>query len=437
MTNINERNDYNRPDDNLDRLIGLGEPLPRMPETLKARIRSKLAEVGQKSEKKNFLLRHWAIVSPLATAAILSLFLIFFWPGGPPGTISWADVQNRIDQIHTLTARSYKEITTTEGKQIIKRSKIYIKDPGLFKVEYYSPDADIDAVTPGPDRIFINKLESGKSEQLTLFPSSHSAERVTQFFHTNSSKPIPSQEAINLASENWKAMKQITADKTKRIGNREINGVPASGFEFYTPYQDFYIPSDKSAGPAHIRIWASLEDAVPLLIEVEFQNTQGQKIRIECSDIQWSVSMEDSLFDFSVPTGWHLSQARSELAAYAKLAPGVSLQIGLEGQEPLATADDVAMVVLASQTTHPGLNIPSEMWITIELKPETAQRLHVYANAHPQQLIIVNFNGQIRAAAELNSISFTQLSFDISLLRLSLAQLEERYLTPTIERNKS
>jgi hypothetical protein len=436
MTNMDERHDHGHMDDNLDRLIKLGEPSPRMPENLKARIRTRLAEVGQVSEKKNFILSRWAIVSPLAAAAALALFLVFFWPGSTPSTISWADVQKKLEQIHTMSARSYKEITTTEGKRIIKRSKIYIKDPGLLKIEYYPPDADIEAITPGPDRIHINKLDTSLSELLILSPDSHRAELVTQIFRNSGTEPLPGPKDVNLALENWKWMKQIAADKTNCIGDRVIHGVPAVGFEFYTFLEDFYIPSDKPVRPDHVQIWVSRDDAVPLLTEVEFQNTQGQKVRIVCSDIQWNLPLKESLFDLTVPKDWSISRSRIELALNTRLAPGVTLQIGPEGQNPLIVAWDVVMVSWASQTTHVDSNIPSEMRITIELKPETAMHLHDYANTHPDQLIVVNFNGQLKVAAELEMTHFTQVSFDLSLLGISLAELEEQYLRTTIERNK-
>ena len=55
MTHIDKRNDPNCLEDNLDRLIKRGESFPRMPEDLKSRIRSRLAEVEPESVKKHIL----------------------------------------------------------------------------------------------------------------------------------------------------------------------------------------------------------------------------------------------------------------------------------------------------------------------------------------------------------------------------------------------
>ena len=95
----------------------------------------------------------------------------------------------------------------------------------------------------------------------------------------------------------------------------------------------------------------------------------------------------------------------------------------------------MARVARGEQTTHPDSDIPREVKITIELKPEAIQRLRDYARANPKELIIVDFNGQIKVVPNLYGAGPTQLSFDLSLLDLPLAELEARYFTTTIERN--
>jgi hypothetical protein len=139
-----------------------------------------------------------------------------------------------------------------------------------------------------------------------------------------------------------------------------------------------------------------------------------------------------------MPEGWSLSRTRVETAEYADtgFAPGVTLQIGPEEQEPPAASGDVAGVLLTVHTTQPDSNIPGIVQVTIDLKSEAAQRLRDYADAHPDKIIVVNFNGQIKVAANLDASYPTRLSFDLSLLGLSLSEMEERYLTTNIERNE-
>jgi hypothetical protein len=244
----------------------------------------------------------------------------------------------------------------------------------------------------------------------------------------------PSQVPMDLASFNWNLMKEITADKTRRIGDRVINGIPAVGFEFEMP-DLLYINPDRQA---HGRLWTSSDDGVPLLVEVEYLSPRGQIMRMEFSDIRWNVPLEENLFDLVVPEGWSLSRTRTESAEYTNtgFAPGVTLQIGPDGREPLAATEDVAAVVRGEQITHPDSGIPRLVRITVELKPEAMQRLRDYADTYPDELIVVDFNGQIKVVPNLYSADPAQLSFDLSLLDLSLAELEAGYFTTTIERNE-
>ena len=102
MSNTNETHDQGCLDNNLDRLLELGEPAPGMPEDLKARIRSKLTEAGRDSVKKRILPSRWAMW-PVAATIIAAVILIVLWYGNSSKAIAWADVQGRLNQVHTMT----------------------------------------------------------------------------------------------------------------------------------------------------------------------------------------------------------------------------------------------------------------------------------------------------------------------------------------------
>jgi outer membrane lipoprotein-sorting protein len=430
MNGMDKNNDQNRLNDNLDRLLRLGEPAPRMPDDLKSRIRSKLVEVEQESSKKSFLPGH-RIVWALA-AAVVMVFFIVFWNGGSPAAIVWADVEGHLDQVHTLAFSGFAGISSTTGMRITGSAKIFYKDPGLSRIEVYPPDPGPGSVEEAPQRIIIARNKPGSSEGVTLYPGARRAELFDTVFLTDGPKP-PSRPPMDLASFNWELMKEITADKTRRIGDRVIKGIPAVGFEFNIPGQVYVNPE------RHIRtqLWASADDGTPLLVEVEFRDPLGQNVRTEYSDFRWNVPLEDDLFDLSVPEGWSLSRIRTESAEYADagLAPAVTLQIGPEGREPLTGTEDVVRVVRGEQITCPDSDIPGDVRITIELKPEAIQRLRDYARSNPRELIVVDFNAQIKVVSNLYGAGPSQLSFDLSLLDLPLADLEAGYFTTTIERN--
>lgn len=431
MSNTNETHDQGCLDNNLDRLLELGEPAPEMPEDLKARIRSKLTKAGRESVKKRIFPSRWA-VWPVAATVMAAVILIVLWYGNSSKAIAWADVQGRLNQVHTLTLSALTGISATTGMQITERYQVYCKDPGLSRIEEYPPYAGSGPMKKEPRKITIIRREPGSNERVTLYPGAGRAELVDSVLLTDGHEPF-SQPALDLVQFNWELIKKTTADKTRRIGDRIINSVTATGFEIEIPDREYVNPNSQ----IRARLWASGKDGTPLLIEIEYRDPLGQSMRMEYSDIRWNAPLDESLFDLVVPEGWSLSRIRTESAEYANagLVPGVTLQIGPDGREPLTETEDVARVVRGDQTTHLDSDIPLDARITIELKPEAIQRLRDYARANPRELIIVDFNRQIKVVPNLYGAGATQLSFDLSLLDLPLAELEKRYFTTTIERN--
>ena len=140
MSNRNETHDQGCLDHNLDRLLELGEPAPGMPEDLKARIRSKLTEAGRESVKKRIFPSRWA-VWPVAATIMAAVILIVLWYGNSSKAIAWADVQGRLNQVHTMTYSALTEISEPTGMRITGRFKAYCKDPGLARTEEYPLDS--------------------------------------------------------------------------------------------------------------------------------------------------------------------------------------------------------------------------------------------------------------------------------------------------------
>jgi outer membrane lipoprotein-sorting protein len=390
-------------------------------------------------------INRWFILSPLAAAVVLALFLIFFWPWGAPGTISWADVQKQLAQVHTMTARAYYELTIPGWTQTWGSMKIYLKDPGLRRCEIYDTEDDLKTIKPEPQWISIFKFEPGISKGLTLHPDSHWAEMWTGMSHTYGTEPstqvlkISPEQNINHALEVWDKMKKVTEDKTKRIGSQIINGKPTVGFSFEIPANDLgvgeWIPATIPG-----KIWVDSNDGAPILSELEYKTGQGDNIvHFVYSDIQWNVPIDERLFDLTMPVGWHVSSHLDNSIEYTGvgLRPGVTMEMGPEGQKPLAAAADVAALVKTERTANPDYAPSCTGLITIELTHAAAKRLHDYTEAHPDKLIVVNFNGQIKATANFDAEHPTQLSFDITQLRISMFNIEENYTTiASIGKNK-
>ena len=427
MSNTKERHDQSCLDNNLDRLLELGEPAPRMPEGLKARIRSKLIEAGRESVKKRMLPGRWPLW-PVAAMIVAAVILTVLWYGNSSKAIAWADVQVQLNQIHTLTLTG---ISSNTGMRKTEHYKLYCEDPGLSRIEEYPPDTGSDPIEKAPRKITVIRRRPGSNERVTLYPGAGRAELIDSVLLTDGPGP-PSQPALDFVQFNWELIKKTTADKTRPIGNRIVNGTSATGFEFEIPDREYVNPLSQTRA----QLWASEKDGTPLLIEIEYRDPLGQKIRMEYSDIQWNVPLNESLFNLAIPEGWNLTRIRTESAEYANagLAPGIAVQIGPDVGEPLTKTEDVARVVRGDQTTYLDSDIPPDARITIELKPEAIQRLRDYARANPKELIILSFNRQIKVVPNLYGAGPLHLSFDLGLLNLSLAELEQRYFTTTIER---
>ena len=284
-----------------------------------------------------------------------TVVLIVLWYGNSSKAIAWADVQGRLNQVHTMTYSALTEIAEPAGMRITGRFKAYYKDPGLARAEEYPLDSGAGSAEAKTKMIAIIRREPGSGRMLILYPESSRAELSESVFLTDGSKP-PSQHPLDFVSFNWELMKKITADKTRRIGDRVINGIPAVGFEFDMPEW----ARIKIGGQIHAQLWASGNDGTLLLFELEYRDPQGQNMRAEYSDIRWNVPLDESLFDLAVPEGWSLNRTRTESAEYANagLAPGITLQIGPDGRAPLTETEDVARVVRGEQFTHPDSEIP-------------------------------------------------------------------------------
>jgi hypothetical protein len=244
MSNTNETHDQGSLDHNLNRLLELGEPAPGMPEDLKIRIRSKLTEAGRGSMKKRILPSRWA-VWPVAATIMAAVVLIVLWYGNSSKAIAGADVQGRLNQVHTMTLSRITKISEPTGMRITGRYKLYYKDPGLSRSEGYPTNAGPGSVEEEPQRITISRNKPGSSEGVTLYPGAHRAELFDTAFLTDGPQPLL-QPPMDVASLNWESIKEIMADKTRSIGDRMINGVAAVGFEFEQPAKWYFDAVEKA-----------------------------------------------------------------------------------------------------------------------------------------------------------------------------------------------
>ncbi len=444
MTNKNGHNDIKHMDNNLDRLLELGEPIPGMPEDLKNKIRSRLVQIAPEPEKKSILIFRWAAL-PLAAATALVLFVLVPWKGDLNGSISWANVQKQLEQVRSVSLKACGHTEYSTGKQITYCGKVYHINPGLSRAEIEVSASDVVGVKPGANRIYIFKQEPDRYDLLTLNPESNQAYLETRLFNVEDRRKPPFKQFMNTVSMSWEKLKEITEDKTRIIGDGIINGIPAVGFSLDgLPAETIYLPGYATVIEATVtsgQLWVNRKDGTPMQAEIEAKidvnPTLTWKVHLEYTDIQWNIPLEESLFNLDVPEGW-LNKRLIETSDYRgnKLAPGVTLNSFLSGQESMITAEDVVGIVQATQISYIDSPTPNETIITIELSQEAAQRLHDYADTDPDNLIRVNFNDQLNAVLVLDRSRVNGLTFDLIGLYCPLSEIEEKYFTTHTERNK-
>jgi outer membrane lipoprotein-sorting protein len=357
----------------------------------------------------------------MAAAAAVVFLLILFWPGGSADTVTWADVLEQLDRIRTVTAVIRSEISAFDDPVVTRQEKIYFKDPGRSRTESFGD-------TPGePESVTVFNLEPGLAEILTLYPGRNEAELMTHTHRSDGPEPAD-RPVVDFVAESLRRLKRMTADEAIPVGERVIDGIATVGFE--APAHLFFGNDEGPAGDGLLRIWVDRGNAVPLSIELEFEDHPGRMVQTVISDIHWGVPLEDSLFDLTVPKDWRLSRTLIETADYdgALLSPQFTLEVGPSEMEPLTDAGDVVRVVRGEQITRTGTAAADMVQVTVELTRDAAQRLHGWYEEHPDQLLVARVNDAFTVIPHLENGHRHWLMIDVSRLDLTLTELETEYL---------
>jgi hypothetical protein len=230
-------------------------------------------------------------------------------------------------------------------------------------------------------------------------------------------------------------------DKTRILGDRVINGIPAVGFNLDgLPAETIYFPENPAVMELTVtfgEMWVNRKDGTPVQVEIEVQVNDAVMVRHEYTDFQWNIPLDESLFNLDVPEGWHLNKRQIIYNNYIgkKLAPGVTLNSYTSGHESMITAEDVVGIVQGTQISHIDSPTPYETIITIELNQEAAQRLRDYADTHAEYFIRVKIDDQLNAALALKTNHPNRLVFDLMGLYLPLSEIEDRYFITSSERD--
>lgn len=429
MTNTNNNE---HPDNNLDRLLELGKPAPKMSEQLKTEIRARLFEIKPETAKRKIFYFRWAVL-PLAAASALALFIIFPWLGNISGSVTWADVQKQLEHVNSFSFNGCVHTETPAGERSGMCGSVYYRIPGLFRMEISATEST--GMEPGPGTIYIFKQEPGRTEFMQLNTLSRQARLETWLSNTSEVRQLFYMSFFSPPSEILDLIKKITEDETKIIGPREINGVSAVGFSFVLDPHGEGAPGSSTTVSG--KLWVNSDDNTPMIVEID-ELYNGIRSHAECTDIRINKPLKDHLFEFTIPENYKIKRTIVKTTRYRgnRLKSGVTLEIFSNNNELLITTDDINRLFEVRETTYPDSDAAGMMLVTLELKEEGTQLLQDYTKNHPKGILIVNFNSQLKAVASSAKNNPERLTFDLSRLDLSLSEIEEKYFTKTLAVDK-
>ena len=444
--NDEKQNNHDHLEENIEKLISRARPNLTMPEESRARVLSVLLgeDAGASSTIRLTFRKGTKMITgksvPYATAAAAAIILVLlgFWPGVSPSGIAWADVVAQLNEVKTLVGLSTTEEVSSTGTRVFCRTRLFYKDPARSRTEYLAiphsgQPVETGASGPADEVEYVVIIDRGwnQSVETRLYPQRKVVERTTHVF---SDGMLDLREGItfNLAADSWTSLAMVTADKTREIGEREINGVEAAGFEASIG-ELFYRPSIQPPKGV-VRIWANIETAVPIMVEAQFEDERGRLYRTRIAGIEWNVPLADELFEVPNLEGWEIrdrtvrvGEGDELLKTYLK--SGVTLRFGPKDGPPIVTERDIETVHAGQLESEPGLAEHERATVSIVLADEAAERVRAFTAGHVGGRIVVDFNGELQYEIRIGGVIGKNLQLDISPLGITSQQFAEEYLT--------
>ena len=194
---------------------------------------------------------------------------LLIWLSIGSATVAWADVQERIRKIRTLT---FQGTMRQEGMDDLK-VPVMIMEPGLIRQE----------LLIGGERI-TQVLNMAEGTMVILDEKKKEATRLNL-----SGLPEQVRKASRESNILSKLKKLIEKSQTE-LGDREISGRPAKGYQV-------------REGKQSVTIWVDAHSGEPL--EMNMTMYQGT-VKVTLSDFEVDKPLDASLFSMEIPKGYKL-----------------------------------------------------------------------------------------------------------------------------------
>jgi hypothetical protein len=422
-------------DRKLEQLLSSVPPVLPMPDADKRRVLEALrarAATNSSSETVSIHRTPRHRFAAVAAAAAVALALVVLWPGGGQGGIVWADVAEQLMAVRTMGGRLVETVVSPDGGTRVVTGRLYFKDPGLTRFDYdeevvTTPDGKSERSKPPASVIIVHTLPEDVII-LQVFPERRAAIRM-EVDVTGSLLGPWRDFKINPAMVAWSKLHELPSGSTRVIGKREVAGRSAIGFA---------APLAEVAGPqplgveieGEIRVWAAVEDAVPVAVEVEKRLDNGRVETDVFEFIEWDAPMSDSLFDDSIAEGFEIFEGKAHTRGYPKpeLMPYVTLRIGPDSGGPVINELDVVGAVMGTVSFEPWRARKYHTIITFELTEEGAGRLRSYLEENPDTPMVVDFNGEMQTPWNSGMVASRFIQVELTPLRKRLIDFEREYL---------
>jgi hypothetical protein len=213
-----------------------------------------------------------------AVLIIVSVFTGIHFLGVPTESLAWADVVRPI-----LTARTVIfNVVMTEGENV-PINRVMSMGTQRIRSELLSADGKTIQV--------ITIFDYDTSQMLELIPERKKAVLIDL-------KDVPEDKPENILKEMRNIITELQNDpnvSVEPLGEKEIDGRIAKGFRATGPDEE-------------LTVWADPQTALPIRMEQKWRQMQ-----FVCTDFQFDVEMDESLFSMEIPEGYSAPQ-KAELS---------------------------------------------------------------------------------------------------------------------------
>lgn len=303
------QDDFDNPSEAVDRAVealrGISVPDGPSPATVARTLEAVRAADNQQSSILVERITNMPWTSKAAAlfsmaACGLVLYALFADPFG--GSVAFADVAQKLREAKTLTYLTTTEVEGQPGSPMTFKS--YFKEPFRMRTEL-----------PG-GVISISDTQQRKS--LTLQPEQKTAMLLEYDIQADpKGNANPAQDRASVIEN----LRNLVNQEGKPLGEREIDGVAAKGFEV-------------TADGQTMKVWADRKTGDPIRIEIPAE-ILGKTATVVLTELEFNVPLDEELFSLDVPEGYklqklprlnvttELDKAMVEfLGGYAKLSGG-------------------------------------------------------------------------------------------------------------------